>query len=489
MQHKNTERQVFWFSAINYLGIVIGLFSVVFIYPNDKEFLGIIKYVDAATKLMLPIIVFGGAKALIYFYPGLDKKQQQLLFTYGMVTIIIISIVLFVLLVAGQYFFASEKYHYLYFAFPSATALAFVELFKRQATNLQKLAVPTFYERIIPKLALPLIFILLLTGLINEVEGLIAFILAYFILLAFLANYLFKIYKVNFSFRFKPLFAEISKNHYYSYSFFALIASLGSFLAFRIDALMIPQFLTFEDNGSYAIGLSLASAVAIPATGMFTIYSPLISEHIKKNRMVELGKKYIETATFLVFIGGVFYSSIVLGIDDFFHLMPTYDRLADSIPVIMVLGISVVINMGTGFNNEIISYSDYFKFNILFVSSLAVLNIILNLYFLTSTNLGMIGVAYASLISMVVFNTIKLVFISKKFGLLPFDTHYFKVLGIILLVGTFLYFLPSASNHLGNLIFKVGLNISVVIVLSYKLKLVYSLNYWIDKLLKGVRQK
>ncbi|MFI2741977.1 lipopolysaccharide biosynthesis protein [Zhouia sp. PK063] len=484
MQDKNTQKQAFWFTAINYLGIVIGLVSTVFVYPYDKEFLGIVKYVDAATQIMFPIMVFGGAQALIHFHPQLSEKNQKRLFKYGMVTILAIAMLILIVLIVGNIFISSERYNYLFFAFPMAIALAFVELFKRQATNLQKLAVPTFFERIIPKIALPTIFILLLSGVLGVVSGLIIFVLAYFLLLLLLGFYLFKIYKVDFNLDFKPLFDSISKKEYYGYSFFSFIGSLGSFLAFRIDALMIPNFLSFEDNGTYNIGLNLASAIAVPATGMFAIYAPLISKFIKTDDMQALGKKYIEIATVLLLIGALFYSSVILGIDDFFHLMPTYEKLAGSIPVIMILGVNVVINMATGFNNEIISYSKYFKFNIISVAVLAVLNILLNLYFLINTNLGMLGVAYASLIAMIIFNGFKLIFIYQKFHLVPFDRNYFKLLCIVLLVSFGVYLIPSTSNYLFDFVIKVGLNIAISVFLIYKLKLVFMLNYWVNKLLK-----
>lgn len=483
MQDKSTQKQAFWFTAINYAGIVIGLVSTVFIYPNDKEFLGLVKYVDAAAQLMFPVMIFGGAQALIHFYPRLDKKNQNKLFKYGMLTIVMVAILFLVLLLIGNQLFSSDNYKYLFFAFPTAVVLAFVELFRRQATNLQKLAIPTFYERIIPKLALPLIFILVLFGWFGVIDGLIAFIGAYFILLILLGIYLFRIYKIDLDFDFKPLFSSISKKEYYSYSFFSFLGSLGSFLAFRIDALMIPQFLSFEDNGTYSIGLNLASAIAVPSIGMFTIYAPMVSRYIKENNIKELGIKYKEVAALLLFVGAVFYSSVVLGIEDFFHLLPTYNKLAASIPVIMILGLNVVINMATGFNNEIISYSSYFKFNVVSVAILAILNISLNFYFLGYTNMGILGVAYASLISMLIFNSFKLLFIYVKFDLLPFNKKYFKLLAVILILGVLLFFIPSTSNYLINLLLKVGLNLVLSVLIVYKLHLVYPVNYWINKVL------
>ena len=154
-----------------------------------------------------------------------------------------------------------------------------------------------------------------------------------------------------------------------------------------------------------------------------------------------------------------------------------------------ILGANVLFNMATGFNSEIISYSKYFRFNIISVLVLVVLNISLNVYFLTQTNLGIIGVAFASLIAMTLFNSFKLYFIYSKFGILPFDKKYAQLFFVILVITSAIYFLPEFSNHFVNLFFKTGLNIALIVLLTYKLKLVFSLNFWIDKLINIGKQK
>ena len=50
---KEVSSQALKFSVINYIGAAIGIVSTLFIYPNDKEFLGIIRYIfDGAQILM-----------------------------------------------------------------------------------------------------------------------------------------------------------------------------------------------------------------------------------------------------------------------------------------------------------------------------------------------------------------------------------------------------------------------------------------------------
>lgn len=484
MQDTQSHKQAFWFTAINYLGIAIGVLSTIFIYPNDKDFLGKVGFVDSIAQMLFPILVFGGAQALIHFYPNLSEENKTKLFKYGIITIISIAVVVLCALFFCQFAIKWDKYNYLFFAFPLALVLAFIELFKRQSANLQKIAVPTFYEKIIPKIALPIVFVLVLAHFFTEDIGIIVFIGFYFLLLILIAQYLFRYFSIKGSWQLQSLFQSISKKEYYNYCFYSFLGSFGSFLAFRIDGFMIPLFLEFDDNGAYRIAVNLASALAIPATGLFTIYAPQVSAWIKNQEFEVLKMKYIETSKLLFFVGALVFGCVIVGIESFFSLLPTADKLIASIPVIYILGANVLFNMATGFNSEIISYSKYYRFNIVAVLILVVLNISLNYFFLTQTDLGISGVAIASLISMSLFNTSKLIFIYQKFRMYPFDLSYFKLISIVFLVVFGVYIIPQNSNLWIDLLIKINLLVIVILLLVYQLKLLPILNFWVSKIFK-----
>ncbi|BCY28258.1 lipopolysaccharide biosynthesis protein [Flavobacterium okayamense] len=486
MQDTQSHKQAFWFTLINYLGIVIGVLSTVFIYPNDKDFLGKVGFVDSIAQMLFPILVFGGAQALIHFYPNLSEENKRKLFKYGIVTILSVAIGVLILLFIGQFTSNWDKYNYLFFAFPLALMLAFIELFKRQSANIQKISVPTFYEKIIPKIALPIVFILVLAHVFSEKIGIVVFIVFYFLLLILIAQYLFRYFSINGNWSFQDLFSQISKKEYYNYCFYSFLGSFGSFLAFRIDGFMIPLFLEFDDNGAYRIAVNLASALAIPATGLFTIYAPQVSFWIKNQEFEVLKMKYIETSKLLFFVGALVFGCIIVGIEPFFSLLPTADKLVASVPVIYILGANVLFNMATGFNSEIISYSQYYRFNIVAVLLLVVLNIFLNYYFLTQTDFGISGVAIASLVSMVLFNLSKLVFIYQKFKIIPFDKSYLKLIVVMFLITCLSYFLPKSQNSVFDLLSKLVVLTVLSMFFVYKLKLLSVFNFWVDKLLKKI---
>lgn len=481
MSSKVIHKQAFFYTLINYIGTVIGIVSALFIYPLNFKFLGTVRVIDNIAQMLFPIMVLGASHALIKFYPALDLEKRRQLFNYSILSILSISFGLFLCVGLFTWLSDYDNKALLYFAFPMAVSLAFIELFRKQAQDMQKLALPTLYEKILPKIVLPLIFLLLLNHVLDIYPSLSLYVLCYVLIFLLTGIYLFRHFKPGFRYRFDSLFTSISRKDYFRYSLYSFAGSLGSLLAFRIDGIIIYEMISEEANGVFSNGVTLASTLQIPAVGLFALYAPMVSNYIKSENFTELKMKYREVARLLFLIGGLLYSCIVLGIEDLFRLLPAYEALKETLPVIYILGLSVLLNMATGFNTEIISYSKYYRFNMITIVSLIAVNISLNLLFI-HWGYGIVGVAVASFISMGLFNLSKLLFIYKKFGMLPFDVAFVKLAVLLAVSGAIIFFLPNTDSHFINLIYKTGLSLSVNVFIVYKLKLVYQLNVWVNAL-------
>lgn len=484
MQDTQSHKQAFWFTIINYAGILIGLLSTLFLYPKDYTFYGEIAYIDSLAQVLYPVMIFGGSQALIHFYPTLSHDNKRKLFKYGIKTIGFTFLIITAILLLFEFTVNSKVIKYFYFALPLGLLMAFIDYFKRQSANLQKIVVPTFYDKLFPKIGLPVVFGLFLFGYFTENLGFVFFVGIYFVLLLFLGKYLFKHFSVKSSQGFTSLFDEVSKKEYFQYCFYSFLGSFGSFLAFRVDGLMIPEFLNFEANGAYRNAVNFATAMAIPATGLFTVYAPQISAYIKNNDWETLQMKYVETSKLLFLIGAVILGCVLVGAEPFFKILPTSDKLLPILPVIYILGANVLFNMATGFNSEIISYSKYYKFNIVAVFILVVVNVVLNYVFLTQTDLGIVGVSIATLVSLVLFNLAKLTFIYKKMSIIPFDRNYAILAVLLSIVISLVILLPSFSNVMLEIFVKVSIVILCSLYGTYKLKLVPAFNFWFEKSLK-----
>lgn len=494
MDTKFSSKQALWFTLINYFGVLIGTVSTLFIYPNDKDLLGIIRFIDGFAQILYPIMVLGASTALLNFQPKLNDLLQRKLFSYSMISVVwmvfFCAIGVSLVYVIDDFFFRELKNkQYFIYGFFIAICLAYIDVFKRQATNLQKLAIPTFFEKIIPKITLPLVFLLIIYGYVSEIVGFSWYVVSFAVMLIAIGFYLFKYFKPVYTLNYKDLFQEIPKKQYYQYSLYAFSASLGSFFAFRIDSIMIPQFLSNTANGDFNIGVNLANALMIPAAGVFALYSPLISEALKKNDLSVLKIKYADVAKNLFFIGIILYGCVLLGMKDFFEILPTADKLLPVLPVLYILGGNVVLNMATGFNTEIIAYSKFYRFNLIAIVILAILNVGLNYYVLTQTTYGIIGVAWASLFAMLVFNSTKLWFIYRKFNIVPINANYIKTIVSSLVLLAIAFALPL--NVFGMFSFLVRCTFFVVafMLLIYKTGWVQEFNNNVAKIMKLVLRK
>jgi O-antigen/teichoic acid export membrane protein len=87
--------------------------------------------------------------------------------------------------------------------------------------------------------------------------------------------------------------------------------------------------------------------------------------------------------------------------------------------LMFILGISKLIDLGTGMNGHILQLSKHWKIDLYTNMFFVVISIILN-YWLTRTY-GILGTAIGSLIAIILFNFIRFYYIKQIYGLQPFS--------------------------------------------------------------------
>ncbi len=90
-----------------------------------------------------------------------------------------------------------------------------------------------------------------------------------------------------------------------------------------------------------------------------------------------------------------------------------------------MVGLGRIVDMMTGLNTEILTNSRYYRWDIVFILLFSVLMVASNFYLIP--RYGFNGAAAASLLSVAVYNLVKLVFIRQKLAIQPFTTNTLKV--------------------------------------------------------------
>ena len=220
---------------------------------------------------------------------------------------------------------------------------------------------------------------------------------------------------------------------------------MGSVLAFKIDAFMITLMLGAASNGIYYIFLFIANVIQIPFKSINQISAPLISAAWEAGDMSKLSEIYQKAAINLAIIAFAMFLFLWFALPDILMLSPKSDELMAGVSLFIFLGLARVTDSITSVNEQILAYSRHYRYSVVFILMMGVVNVILNYYLITQY--GLVGAAVASLIAYGIYNFSKMVFLYVVYGLNPWDRSlgYLLILSFICYGGLYLVSLVDLS--------------------------------------------
>jgi O-antigen/teichoic acid export membrane protein len=478
-------RQGFKYSLIGYFGFFLGAFSAVFIYPFDIEFYGKLRYILPTAEILAPLVVFGLSYSTVkFFFQTKKNANHQNLLKFSLMGVVFNFISVFALFVIMSWVFPNFKQTQLWqmktYILPLILFLALSQVFNKYISNFQRIVVPNIFENLFPKLANLVSFLLLfLLGFSQQIAFGVFLSFFFFALVGYFiyANSLEKI-QYNFSTHF------LKENNLWksilSYSFYGFMGNVGNLIAIKIDGFMIGEYIGFQQNGIYSTLLSIVMLTTIPLTGINNISAPIINKQIAENQLDKLHAFYKKTSLTLFFLGLVLFACIFIGFPFLTQLMKNGEVFYENQSVLWVLGIAFLFDLATGFNGQIISMSKYYRFSIFVMFFLAINTILFNLYFIKFTQLGILGVAIATALSLTLFNLAKIIFIYLKLKISPFSLPMFYALVCVGFSVFLVKHLPNFSFPLINLAYKPLLIILLTAIGNYFLK-IYPLDEFLNK--------
>ena len=487
------KRQSIKQSIVNYLAVGVAAISTIFIYPLDKEAYGLAQFVISTALLCMPFIMLGISGATIRFFPKFQEDQKGGQgFLFFMLLGVGVGALVFILL----WLLFREKILAIYAECPEiyrrffphiitiAILMAFLQLFITYSSNFKRIVIPAMLQNLI-KLSLPILILLFVFDQIDE-NGIINGIALTYII-ALLLGILYVAYLKEL--KWKPDFSWFTKKRRKeigTFALFSLGSGIGSVLAFRIDSIMISSLIDFESNGVYNIAAFIANVIAIPTAAIMQITAPIVSESFKEKDLNHVSFLYKQSSLNLMLAGLFLFVCIVASVEDLFSIMPKSEEMIGGFMIVLLIGAARVIDMATSINNHIINYSQYFRFSLVAILLLAVVNVFAN--YMLIPRFGIIGAAMASLGALAVFNLAKLLFIYWKFKIQPFSkkTIYLSVLaGVCFLIA---FNLPATEVALVDILIKSLVIAVIYLPAIYYLKISDEVNKLIDSVLGLVRR-
>ena len=429
------RRQGFRKSLVQYLGVLIGAFSTLFIFPQAVEQIGLLRFLIATATLILPFVNLGTNTAILRFFPEFRAPEKG---HRGFFVLLLLAIATGFSLLCLLAWLCAPFIRALYsdrsallqeslvYVLPLSLLIALTYSLTIYISNFLRVVVPTILHELSLKIALPVFILLYLYDVLDN-QGLIWALLAtYTAIVLSLLLYLYRLDPSSFS---KPDWSFLTSERLRrmaDYSLFGFLGSVGSLLAFQIDTFMVGSLSGLYSTGVYTIALFIAGTIDIPLRSLQSIASPIVSDAWQRSDTEKIHSLYKKTSLILLLAGTAMLSLIWLNLDDLANLLPKGEVFRQGKYVILLLGLARLTDLATSINNPIINFSKHYRFNLYAVFFLGLSNILLNLWLIPKYQI--VGAALASALALFAFNLLKAVFIYLRFRMQPFGWASAKIL-------------------------------------------------------------
>ena len=475
-------KQSFRNTLILILGFAIGGVNALFLFTKflEDEYYGLIIFLLSASVLILPLIVYGMQHAVIKYFSSYNSKAERdrLLSWSVIVPIFIIIPIGFI----GTVFYEGISTalsvknelikEYTYLIFLIAIFMGYFEVFYAWTKVQMNSVFGNFIKEIFARVGVTILLFAVYYKWIDTNQFIYGVVIIHFLRMLIMKLYAYYIYMPKFTLKTPPNFKEVLR-----YAMYLILAGSAGSILLEIDKFMIPQAEKLAELAYYSVGVFIASTIGIPNRAMQQITSPITAKDLNNNDMVAVEKLYKQSSINLLLIGGLLFLLINLNIDDM-YLIINEPKYAVVVWVVLMISISELYKLALGTNGTILTNSKYYKIFFYFSLAMAGTVIVLN-HFLIEL-LGIDGAALATLITILIFNTIKILYVKSKLKMQPFTKKTVHILGIIIGLFGLFYFVELPFNPWINIIVKSGMIALAFTVIIYYSKISRDVNDLID---------
>jgi O-antigen/teichoic acid export membrane protein len=428
------RRQSIISSVVIYIGFLAGLVNTYFFtregnfteaqYGLTTIFIAIATMMAAFAMLAMPSYIF---KFYHYYNDHLPPKKNDMI-TWAL----LVSTVGFILVMIAGWAMKDlvvKKYGtkspllitYYYWIFPFGLGLTIYTVLEAYTWNMGKSVLANFFREVQWRLLTTLLIVLVITNTIKDFD---LFIKLYAFTYPGIAVSLFAYLVVTKKIHFTTKPSKVTRRlltKMITYSAFVFGGSLIFTISQVFDSFVLGSVLGLEIAGIFGLATVITSIIQAPQRGIVSASISHLSKAWKDKNTALLQRIYQRSSiNQLIFACAIFlliWMNFYDGVTTF-KLKPAYLTAAE---VFFILGLTKIVDMGTGVNSQIIITSNYWRFELL--SGMVLLVLMLPLTFFLTKKMGINGPAIATLISVTIYNTIRIAFLWKKYQLFPFTVQ------------------------------------------------------------------
>lgn len=477
-------RQSIKASIVSYAGAFIGMVSTIFIYPYflTPELIGLNRILVDSAFLFAFIAQIGIPNAIIRFSPQL-KKTGRIREAYRYALLLpLISFIFFASLVFlgkdtfQSYFTDNSPLYSKYFLLiiPFGLICVYLGIVESFSVAYYRIVIPKFIRDVILRFfligAASLFFYLKLS-----IDLYVVLVIgSYTIAVLLLFSYFKRLQGLMETGEKKKGLPGDFIRKVFPYMGFMLLAGIGTNVVTKADAFMISSMIGLGSTGIYTISYFMSSIIEIPSRATLQISAPFVSESLENNDIPRLKDLYVRYSSNQAIIGGLLLVILWANINTIFELMPNGDVYEAGKYVVLFIGLGKLIDVTTGINNQILVYSRYHRYMILFVLFLGVVTVAGN--YILIPILGINGAAIASLSSYFIINSVVILFIYRKLGIQPFTRSSLKIVFLIALSFLLNYLLPTLDSWFFDSLYRSLILLGTFVGFTYFYKLSEEMN-------------
>ncbi len=430
------RKQSIFSSALIYLGFVFGFINTILFarkgYFTTEETgliqliigLGLISY--SFSSLGVTAII---SRYYPYYYDGLKKKDNDLLGFSIMVAIAGFVLLCVVMWLAEPIFvrkFSGKSplfIKYYYVMLPYTFFLLMYTILETHAFVNKKSILPNFLREGVFRLYTTVIILLFMLKVISYKQFVFIFSFNYSALCIIILIYLRRQGLLHFTFK----TSEVTRHHLKSMAKFlgtVYVGNLVIIIAQNFDVLSLSSAGTLGLTSAAIYGISkyMATLVQVPQRGMIGIAIPFVTQAWKDNNFTEIKRIYNRSALNLLIIAMFLFFNLWLNLPDIYATLRINPTYLNGLPVFLVLGITYIIELGTGVNGHMLFVSPAWRFE--FGLGLVTFFIFIPLNYFLIKHYDIMGAACATAIIVTLQNVVRVIFIWYRFKMLPFTREY-----------------------------------------------------------------
>ncbi len=427
------RRQSIISSVVIYIGFAIGLLNTYFFtkeglfttadYGLISIFMPIATLMMAFASLAMPSYIF---KFYPYYHDHLPPRKNDMI-TWAL----LVGIIGFILIMIVGWFFkdlvirkysqnAPELVKYYYWIFPMGLGLTIYTILEAYTWNLGKPILANFLREVQWRLLTTILIVLFFMNVIEDFSLFIKlYAFAYPVIALTLFGYLLFTKKIHFTFSVSKVTRRYLKKILTLCAFVysgVLIFTISRAFDSIVIASVLPNGL--EKAGIFGIATIMTSVIQAPQRSIIAVSIPHLSKAWKDKNRDLLQKIYQRSSiNLLIFSCGIFIL-IALNYTEAIRTFGLKDAYLLGFSSFILLGLSMVVDMGTGVNAQIIGTSTAWRFEL--ISGIILLAVMLPLTYILAKRYDIMGPALANLVSIIIYNIVRIAFLWKKFRLFPF---------------------------------------------------------------------